>query len=777
MKISCNKLKSHIKNADAIDWIKIWDKFSIRTAEVEGVEIKGSDIDSVVVGKIVECESHPTKEKYHVLKVDNGDAIVDILCGAPNVRKNLKVPIVKVGGKVSGFTIEPKKIAGVLSQGMLCSQRELGIGDAHEGILELPDNWIVGVDIKEYIPIDDIVVEIDNKSLTNRPDLWGHYGIAREIAAITNNSILPLDVAEIPTNLKDLKISIKDPTTCFRYMALKMDNITNNITPIDMQVFLYYAGMRSISLLVDLTNYVMLELGQPMHAFDSKIVNKIEVGKAKNNDIFKTLDGNERKLSNDMLMIKNDNEYFAIAGVMGGLDSEILEDTTSVFLESATFDSTSVRKTSTALGLRTEASARYEKSLDPNLASVAVKRFTKLLQDENPDLTFISNLTDCYPTKTKEKVIVLTKEKLHIYMGKVLKDKIVEQILKSLEFKVKVLKDSYEIIVPTFRATKDVSMAEDIIEEIARMYGYENFELKPLKLALTFTEHENVHNSEYSIKKHLATKYDLNEVHTYLWNKTSNLNKFGIQKQGITLLGKSEDNILRDDLGLSLLEIAKENLKFTNKIGIFEIGTVIKNGENKRELSILLADNVDNTEKLYYEAKKIVVDIFKVFKKIDIKFKKTTTFDYYDDTYSYAIMNDNSELGIITLCRSKLSRNIAKKTVFVVVNIDYLKYLELEKNTNLYEDISKYPTIELDYTIIASKDTKYESIETILNQFKSNIINNYELIDIYEDGNDKKITIRFVVGSYEKTLSQDDIAEIQKSFIKHIKDKNLSIVE
>jgi len=777
MKISCNKLKTHIKNSDSIDWIKIWETFTIRTAEVEGVEIKGADIKDVVVGKILECNNHPTKEKYHVLKVDNGEEVVDILCGAPNVRENLKVAIVKVNGSIGGFVIEPKKIAGVLSQGMLCSAKELGIGEDHDGILEFPEEWIVGTDVKEYIPLDDVIVEIDNKSLTNRPDLWGHYGIAREIAAITKNKLIPLELADIPNNSDDLKISIKDSTNCLRYMGIKLDNIVNNKTPYDIQTFLHYAGMRSISLLVDLTNYVMLELGQPMHAFDARSIKKLEIGKARKNDTFVTLDGVSRTLSNEMLMIKNNNEYFAIAGIMGGETSEILADTTSIVLESATFDATSVRKTATSLGLRTEASARYEKSLDSNMTSIAAKRFIKLLMDENKELVFASNLTDCYPTKLEEKEIILTKEKLSVYMGQVLKDSLVKEILESLEFSVSVLKDSYKVIVPTFRATKDISLPEDLIEEIARMYGYENFELEPLKLDLTFVQHEDIHDREYEIKKYLASKYSLNEVHTYLWNKSGNLNRFGIELDNISLLGRVEDNILRNDLGLSLIEVAKENLKYSVNLGIFELGTIVEDNKNKRSLSILLAENIDNVENLYYQAKMIAFDIFKTFLKLEIEFEKVQSYEYYNNDYSYAITDGKHELGVITLVSSKVAREVAKKTAIAVINIDFNQLLELDVKKHVYEEISKYPNVTLDYTIITGVNARYSVVEDVIKSFKNEFIKTYELVDIYVGNEEKRVTIRFVIGSYSKTLSQEDIASFQKKFIKYVKEKGLSIVE
>ena len=281
MLISCNKLKQHIQNSEDIDWLNIWDKFTIRTAEVEGVTVKGDKFDGVVVAEIKECKEHPDSDHMHILKVDCGEKdLIEVVCGAINVRVGLKTAYIKVGGHIDGMEITSRPLRGVMSNGMCCSVRELGIGDDHDGIIELPDDAPIGMDLKEYLPINDIVVEIDNKSLTNRPDLWGHYGIAREIAAISNHELIPLEIEEVKNNLKDLDVKINNTELCNRYCGIKIDNITNNKTPLDMQIFLYYVGMRSISLLVDLTNYLMLELGQPMHAFDSRVVKNIEVGLA-----------------------------------------------------------------------------------------------------------------------------------------------------------------------------------------------------------------------------------------------------------------------------------------------------------------------------------------------------------------------------------------------------------------------------------------------------------------------------------------------------------------
>lgn len=776
MLLSCNKLKSYIKNSNDIDWENIWKTFTIRTAEVESVKKVGNNLDNVVIAKIVKCEKHPDSDHMHILQVEcDEENPVQVVCGAPNVRVGLKTAYIKVGGHIEGVEIKSRPLRGIISNGMCCSGKELGISDNHDGILELPSDAPVGMNIKEYLPIEDIIVEIDNKSLTNRPDLWGHYGIAREIAAITNHELLPLEISEIENENKEkLKITIKEPNLCYRYSGLKVNNLTNNKTPLDMQIFLYYVGMRSISLFVDLTNYIMLELGQPMHAFDSRVVKEIEVGLANDGDTYTTLDGIERKLTKDMLMIKNGNNYFGIAGVMGGLDSEILSDTTSIFLESATFNAGNIRKTAVALGLRTEASARYEKSLDPNLTTYAIKRLMYLLKKENPNLEIASKLTDIYPNELTEQVIKLNKKTLNIYMGKELPENEIKEILEKLGFIVEINKDFYNVTVPTFRATKDIKIEQDLIEEIARMYGLENFSPKPLKLDLTVVEHENVYNQEYEVKELLATKFDMNEVNSYIWYDSEMLKKIGIDKSGIKLLGKSENNILRDDLSLSLMNIIENNLKNYKRFGIFEIGTTIENNSNRRKLSIILVDDEKNIENIYMNMKAIVKYLFKNLKNKNVTFvDNINERNYYEDTLGKKVIIDDDVIGELNVLSKRVANKIGKKKAIVCTELDFDKYVDIEKNKIIAKDISKYPTVELDYTIIMPDNKKYIELLEVLKAFKSNLIQSYNLLGTYEN----KYTIRYIIGSDHKTLDQKDLSNFKERFIEHIKNNGLSIIE
>ena len=541
-----------------------------------------------------------------------------------------------------------------------------------------------------------------------------------------------------------------------------------------MQIFLYYAGMRSISLLVDLTNYLMLELGQPMHAFDARVVKKIEVGLAKEGDTFTTLDNVKRTLSKDTLMIKNGNEYFGIAGVMGGLDSEILPDTTSLFLESATFNAGSIRRTAVKLGLRTEASARYEKSLDPNMASTAIERLVYLLRKENPDLVVASRLTDVYPNVLNSIKIDLKKDLITTYMGEELSDDTIVSILESLEFKVEVKKDSYEVTIPTFRHSKDINIAEDLIEEIARIYGLENIKSEPLKLSLNSKELETVFNEEYDVKYMLATKYNMHEVNSYIWYDSNMLKELGIEKDGVRILGKSENNILRDDLSFSLLNIVNENFKNNNEFSIFEIGTIIKNGLNKRILSIILAGSEKDIESMYNKAKGIVSYIYKALKNTSITLDHNNDVKtYYDSNLSKQITINDTKHGEINVLQKSLVSKLSKKKSVVCIDIDFDKYIELNTNTILEKKISKYPTVSLDYTVILPNGTKYEVLQNVINEFKSNLIQSWELVGIYEN----KYTIRYILGSDNKTLEQKDIQSFKERFIKHLNDNNLQIVE
>lgn len=782
MYISSNRLKKYIKNSDKINWLSMWNSFTIHSAEIDGIEIKGKDINKVVVAQILELNPHKTNNKYNIVKLNVGNEILQVVSSATNLYVGMKVPCALIGGCLKGLSkVESINLDGEESNGVLASEKELGISDNHTGVMDLDKSYEIGRDIKEYIPIDDIVIEIDNKSLTNRPDMWGHYGIAREVCAITDSELLPLELIKenLLTKEDKIKVTVLDDKNCNRYSCIKVSNIKEKSTDIEMKTFLYYCGMRSISLLVDLTNYLMLELGQPMHAFDSNKIDEVvvkNVGNEKRN--FTTLDGIEREIPENTLMICNKDLPVAIAGIMGGLNSEIEEDTTSLILESANFDSTSIRKSAIALGLRTDASAHYEKSLDPNMTVTAIKRFLYLLKNYDNNISIDTGITDVYPNKIEEKVVELSKDMLRKYMGFVLDDDKVISILESLEFKVENKEDKYIITVPTFRATKDISMDRDIIEEIARIYGYDKLEVAPLKLDLVINNGEGKYELEYDIKKYIAEHSNYHEIHTYLWYQTNILNKYNINKENnVKLVNKNENNIIRDDLSWSLYEQCLENSKHTNKYGVFELGSMISREKEERVLSILDVCDKNTVEERYNKLKKIIYDVVKHIKNKEITYRKSEIEkDYLDNNYSIDILLDNKKIGYISLLKNTISKDCGKKTLIINAElwIENLYGSNIQKI--IYEEPSKYPITNIDYTFILNKETKYEELDNVLKIYNHKYLLSYNLIDIYEDEK-KKVTITFVIGSKEKTLSKEDMLEFQENILNYIKDNNLEIVQ
>ncbi len=779
MYISTNSLKKYIKNSNNIDWNKVWQDFTIRSAEIDGIEEKGKDIQNVVVAKIEKIKKHQDNENYNILELNIGSGSIVVVSTAKNLYEGMLVPCALENGSLKGLTkVSKVELVGVLSEGVLASERELGISDKHEGVMDLPKSYEIGVDIKKYIPIDDLIIEIDNKSLTNRPDMWGYYGIAREVSAITGNELLELELTHEGYGEKKLNITIEDKQNCNRYSGLEISNITEKEANIEMKTMLYYCGMRSISLLVDLTNYLMLELGQPMHAFDSNKINDIVIRSIKEKTNFVTLDGENREIKENTLMICNGTTPVAIAGIMGGIDSEIEETTTSLILESANFDATCIRKSATALGLRTEASTRYEKSLDPNMTVTAIKRFVKLLKDVDSNISIDSRIEDIYPNVVEKKVIDLPKDILRKYMGIELETNVVKKILTSLDFEITEEQSKYVIVAPTYRSTKDITSSADIIEEIARIYGYNNLEEKPLKLDLTIKEGDNMYDLEYVIKKNIAKQTGFCEVHSYLWYQTDLLEKYNIKKEkNIALINKSENNLLRDDISLSLFEYCLNNSKYCNEYGIFEIGSTITREKEERVLSIMSVCMSSNLEDKYNYIKSIINKEVATLKNQNIKFVPAkSNKEYLNDEYTLEMIVNDKKIGYISVLSKNLSKDCGKKIDIVNAELNINILIEITKTEITYNEPSKYPRTTIDYTIITDKNEDYINLEKVLNKYTNKYLMEYFIKDIYTDDK-KKITIRYVIGSKEKTLTHEEISEVSKEILNNIESNGYEIVK
>lgn len=786
MFLSMNWISDFV-DLSGLDKLKLINQFSLSTAEVENdIYFKGSDLSGVVVAEIKSVENHPDSKKLHLLKVDAGESeLTDVVCGAPNVRVGMKTAFAKVGAKIGEIEIAPRKLAGYLSNGMCCSEKEIGISDDNSGIMEITDDIPNGTDLKSVYAIDDIIFEVDNKSLTNRPDLWGHYGIAREFAALSGRPLKNIGGVDLSKydSLPKVDMKIED-SLCQRYSCLQVENIKRTVSPVDMRIRLYYCGMRAINFLADLTNYLMLEMGQPMHAFDSRKVEKIRIKRFDTPFTFQTLDGVERNIDENTLMICNDNTPVAIAGIMGGLDSEIVDDTTTLTLESATFNAASVRKSTVRLAHRTDASMRYEKCLDPEMTVTAIARFVELLQKYDDGASVVSALTDDYAYHYDNVELKFDKAFVDKYTGIDISNDTIVKTLKSLGFGVELENDSFTVDVPSWRATKDVTMKADIIEEITRIYGYDNFDIHTAVAPLYPVRPSIEKTVEDKIKDLLVKRFSLHELHSYVWSYYDELKAIGLDADGVIKLdGATNPNIetIRRSIIPTQLCQVKSNTSFALRFGIFEIGRVVtgldenNNCIEKKKLAITLFSKIAPVSVLFYKLR----DILEIMSD-DIK-HKPLTFEAKQAEYPYQhpvnlnrVFCDGVEIGEIGIVYPTVQKKIDKKASIVYAEIDVDAFANIENASIQYIEPSRFPEMEIDLSFISKT---FAPISIAIAEAKSPLVKNVYVTDIYEDENDgsKSITTRIVFAHPERTLTKEEVTEVIDKIIATLKEKGIEL--
>ena len=785
MFLSMNWIKDFV-DLSGLDELSLINQFSLSTAEVENdIQFKGRDLCGVVVAEIKSVENHPDSKKLHLLKVDAGeDELVDVVCGAPNVRVGMKTAFAKVGAKLGEITIAPRPLAGFMSYGMCCSESEIGISDDHSGIMDITDDVVPGTDIKELYAIDDIIFEVDNKSLTNRPDLWSHYGIAREFAAIAKRPLKELDFEDLSQYdaLPKVDMKIEDPL-CQRYSCLQFENISRTVSPVNMRIRLFYCGMRAINFLADMTNYLMLEMGQPMHAFDSRKVENIRIKRFDKDFMFTTLDGVERHIDTDTLMICNGDTPVAIAGIMGGLDSEIVEDTHTLTLESATFDAVSIRKSTVRLAHRTDASMRYEKSLDPELTTAAIARFVYLLKKIDSGVEVVSSLTDDYAYHYPEITLSFDKAYVDRYTGIKIDNETILSTLSRLGFDAKETDGEFFVKVPSWRATKDVTIKADIIEEITRIYGYDNFEIHTATAPLFPTRPEPVKKDEDNIKDILVKKYALHELHSYIWNYVDEFKAIGIDNIGeIKLKNASNPNIetIRKTMIPTQLAQIKSNIGFSDSFGIFEIGRVVTGlDENNlciehKMLGITLYQKGQNIKDLYFKLKSMIEVLFDELKHREISFCTVEAErEYEHPTNLNEILCDGKVIGKIGIVHPVVQKKMDKRTSSIVfAELDVEKFSEIENRSISYEAPSKFPAIEIDLSFLTSK---FAPIKKAIENANCPLIKDVEVIDIYEADEQSSIAVRIVFSDPTRTLTRDEVTAVTESIVSDLEQNDIRL--
>ncbi|MBR1623366.1 MAG: phenylalanine--tRNA ligase subunit beta, partial [Pseudobutyrivibrio sp.] len=535
-------------------------------------------------------------------------------------------------------------------------------------------------------------------------------------------------------------------------------------------------------LLTDLTNYLMLEMGQPMHAFDSRKVEKIRIKRFDKPFTFTTLDGVERNIDENTLMICNDNTPVAIAGIMGGLDSEIVEDTTTLTLESATFNAASIRKSAVRLAHRTDASARYEKSLDPEMTTVAIARFMKLLLDIDPGVKVVSALTDEYAFHYPKVALDFDKAFVDKYTGIEISDEHIVNTLTSLGFGVTHEGDNFHVDVPSYRATKDVSLKADIIEEITRIYGYDNFELFTTKAPLYPVRMSEEKTLEDRVKDILVKRFKLHELHSYVWQYADEYKKLGIEvEENIKLSNSTNPNIetIRRSIIPTQLCQVNYNTGYSTDFGVFEIGRVV-NGvkadglcDEHKKLCITLFSKTKSLESLYFELRDMIAETVEDIKHKPLTYsKKEATHSYEHPKNLNALLIDGVEIGEIGVAHPIVSKKIDKKAAIVFAEIDIEGLTKAEASPISYVEPSKYPSIEVDLSFIAEK---FSEINDTIKKSAGEILKKVGVADVYSDGSGKSITVRLLFGDDERTLTHEEVQKVVDDIIEKLKNKGINL--
>lgn len=778
MLLSYKWLKEYVNIEESAE--KLADKITRGGLEVEEVINLSADLEGIVVGYVKEKEKHPDAEKLNVCKVDvGGEELLQIVCGASNVDAGQYVIVATVGAKLPGIKIKKAKLRGVESQGMICSLKELGLAQSvvpknyQEGIYVFNDPQKVGTDVVTLLGLDDSIIDI---SITpNRADALSMRGLVYEISALYGQEV----------NFKKEESNLSYPATnlvvasesenCPNYFGQVVKNIKVAESPLWLQTKLINAGIRPINNIVDVTNYVLLEYGQPMHAFDKDLLGEtIVVRQANAEEVLVTLDGEERKLTTNDLVIANTEKAVALAGVMGGKDTEVSDTTTNIVLESAYFNPISVRKTSAYHGLRSDSSARFEKGIDPKLQKLALERAVELIKELCPTAEVETAVG--FAKEVIEKEVVVTTSYLNNILGISLTTEEIVNILTALSFEVKVNDEELTVVVPTRRP--DITIKQDIAEEVLRMFGYDNLSStlpkfsKSTKGGLTYKQKLTLElrrtylaaGFSDTINYSLVSKEEA-EKFTLTTNPTVSL-----------LMPMSETHsTLRQSLISGLLNtVAYNQARQQKNLKFIEIGRVFFGSGD---------DNIQPTEELYLAGvltgKEQITKWLKEEKEVDFYSAKgylELTFEKLgilaDISYeklelanmhpgrTAKVLYKNEVIGFVGEVHPMTARDMDLTTTYVFeINLD--KVLTNEKVKPAYEEISKYPKVTRDIAMLINKDDNYANIEKVIAEVNNRLVDSVELFDIYEgtglpEGK-KSIAISITYSDKEKTLVDEDI--------------------
>jgi phenylalanyl-tRNA synthetase beta chain len=758
---------------------KLGEVLNTKVASVEEIIKLGQGLDKVIVSEILAVNPHPYADRLQIAIIDTGKEKKEIVCGAPNIKTGQKVPLATEGAKLpNGLEIKKASIRGVESSGMLCAEDELGLGTDHQGIYILPIECKIGESLTKALGLDDVIFEIENKSITHRPDLFNHYGFAREVSISTGLKFKSLFKKQLIIGKKNinnspLEIKVLNQKLCPRYMAIKIDGVKILPSPIWLQTKLRNLGFKPINNIVDITNYILLEYGQPLHAFDADKINnkKIIVRTAQKGESLLALDGQKYDLSDEDLIIADSQKPIALAGIIGGEYSGITSSTKNIVIESANFNAANIRRTSWRLGLRTEAVLRFEKSLPLIFTEWGIERAIELIQ-ELAQGKVTSKVYDLKSTEAKKslkqaKWIIFSPDKARSFIGLDIKNQVIKNILVGLGAEVKIKGRDFLVKPPLSRI--DLNIFEDLIEEIVRIYGIEKIIPQPVLGVLKPT----LQNQEVIIEekiKNILVGIGFNEVYNYAFVGEKSLSYFGFKKdyQEVTNPLNKEQQYLRQSLVPGLIANAQKNSQNFSDFKIFESGHVFATEEKKKIGGLIF--NKEATEKndaqdIYQNicqtkcfAIKNILEL--IFKELGIDLSKI---DYPSGiSIKGSVYLEKQEIGFIGENGSQ---------AYFELDLDILS--SFSKDNKIYQPLSNYPSIKRDLAFLIDKKIKWKEIcETI--KSIDDLICGLDPFDIFQNkglGDKCNLGFHIIYQSAEKTLKTEEIEQIQNKIIKIMEEK------
>ena len=803
MKLSLNWVKDYVEIPSNLELSRIAHDLTMSTVEVEGFVDLSKKFENMVVGVIKEVLPHPNASKLRVCKVDLGNNNVrEIVCGGSNLEKEMKVAVacpgsfVKWHGEGDLVEIKVTELRGVESYGMICASSEIGLFDLfpYENESEIMDlsqfNVSAGTPLSEALNLNDTILEIDNKSLTNRPDLWGHYGIAREISALYNLPLKQIKTFEAP-KVSHLNVNIENDELCNRYIGVKIENVKVDKSPYYIQTRLFSVGMRPINSIVDITNYIMLSVGQPSHAFDfNNLKGDITVRSAKNSEKLLVLGKKELSLTKEDLVIADNESAIGLAGVIGGEKSSISQNTNNIVLEIANFNSKTIRKMAVKHDCRTESSMRNEKGIDANRCDLALSLAMELFNKLFPQMkvtAFSDNIKNTY----KENKIDISMDWLLKRLGKNLLKNEVAQKLELLGFIVEFENDIMHLTVPSWRSTGDISMADDIIEEVARMYGFEYFEAKPITTTFEKAINQVEISVDRKIREYLAFRNNMNEIYTYPWINDVYLKAILGSTDGMLSLSappSPNEKFVRSSLLPNICKAVSNNLRYFDEFSIFESAQVFSSKEfkavydpnellpqHRKNVAGAYVGSIEKTEEMFRLAKGMLEELPRVIHSYSLTFEKLEKPVWADNIVWLNVIQENKKIGSLALLSRKSAIECGiKNSAVVLFELDIESLKLYPSRTNKFNHLKEYPITNRDLSLLFDASVKWQDIKTVIKNHANELLQDIVFVDEYKgkqvtEGK-KSLTIKLVIGSLKKTLTSNEIEECTNSIVKCLKE-------